>query len=141
MRIVVDSWAWVEILRLSAAGKEAKVQIEQADEAFTPSLVLAELARKYLREGEDIALVRRWLQGISEATEVHHIDLDLAIEAGMDYGELMSKARKEGLERPGLGDALILATARVTQSRLLTGDPHFRGLKETLWLGPATSSS
>jgi len=59
----------------------------------------------------------------------------------MDYGELMSKARKEGLERPGLGDALILATARVTQSRLLTGDPHFRGLKETLWLGPATQSS
>ena len=38
---------------LSAAGKEAKAQLERADETFTPSIVLAELARKYLREGVD----------------------------------------------------------------------------------------
>ena len=134
MRIVVDSWAWVEILKLSAAGEEAKTQIEQADEVLTPSLVLAELSRKYLREGVEIALVRTWLQGISEASEVYPIDIELAIESGRTSFELVEKARKAGLRRPGLGDAIVLATARVCGARLLTGDPHFRGLPETLWL-------
>ena len=135
MRIVVDSWAWVEVLKMSAAGREAKAQIEQADEAFTPSLALAELARKYLREGVEVQLVRTWLQGVSEATEVYPIDIELAIQSAAAHAELSVKAQREGLDKPGLGDALMLATARATQARLLTGDPHFKGLKEALWVG------
>jgi predicted nucleic acid-binding protein len=135
LKIVVDSWAWVEILKLSAAGKAAKTQIEQADEAFTPGLVMAELARKYLREHVDPAVLKRWLQGISEATEVYGIDVGLALESAKASAELLVKARKEGLGRPGLGDSLVLATARAVQGHVLTGDPHFRGLQETVWVG------
>jgi predicted nucleic acid-binding protein len=135
LRIVVDSWAWVEILKLSEEGKEAKALLEEADEVFTPSLALAELARKYLREGVGAALLRRWLQGISEATEVCQIDIELAIESARVHSELSAKAQREKLGRPGLGDALMLATARATGAKLLTGDPHFKGLPETAWLG------
>lgn len=135
MKIVVDSWAWVEILKLSEAGRAAKDHIERAEEAFTPGLVLAELARKYLREDVEPAVLKRWLQGISEATEVYGIDVGLAFESAKASAELVDKARKEGLSRPGLGDALILATAREAQAKVLTGDPHFRGLRETIWLG------
>ena len=135
MRIVVDSWAWVEILKLSPEGKEAKAHIEQAEEVFTPSLALAELARKYLREGEGASLIRTWLQGISEVTEVYPIDIELAIESAAAFAEISAKARREKLDSPGLGDAVMLATARLAQARLLTGDPHFKDLKETLWLG------
>ena len=131
---MVDSWAWVEILKLSGAGKEAKAFIEQADEAFTPSLVLAELARKYLNEGVEPDVIGTWLHRISEATEVYPIDIELAIEATAASADLVTKARKEGHQRPGLGDAIMLATSRVVGARLLGGDPHFRGMKETLFL-------
>ncbi len=135
MKTVVDSWAWVELFKASAAGKRAKETIEEADDAFTPSLVLAELARKYLREGEDQAKVHGWLRTIIEGTQVIDIDLDLAEESARASVELAEKARKEGLGKPGLGDAIVLATARVSQALVLTGDPHFQGLQETLWLG------
>jgi predicted nucleic acid-binding protein len=135
LKVVVDSWAWVEILKLSEAGKSAKKQIERADEAFTPGLVLAELARKYLREGVDPAALKKWLQGISEATEIYGIDVGLAFESAKAAAELVDKAQKEGLGRPGLGDAIILATARAVQAEVLTGDPHFRGIREAIWLG------
>lgn len=134
MKIVVDSWAWVEILKLSDAGKVAKDELEQADDAFTPSVVLAELARKYLREGTDEATVSGWLRGISEATEPYGIDVRLAVESAKAAAELTAKAKREGLESPGLGDALVLATARETQAKVLTGDRHFKGLPEAIWL-------
>lgn len=132
---MVDSWAWVEILKLSEAGKAAKDELEKADDAFTPSVVLAELARKYLREGTDEETVVRWLQGISEATELYGIDIELAIESAHAALELAVKAKREGLESPGLGDALVLATARETRAKVLTGDQHFKELPEAIWLG------
>ena len=51
MKIVVDAYAWIEIFIGSEEGKRAKENIEQASEAYTPDTVLAEVARKYLREG------------------------------------------------------------------------------------------
>jgi predicted nucleic acid-binding protein len=131
---VVDSWAWVELFKASAAGSMAKNQIEAADDAFTPSIVLAELARKYLREGEEPATIRNWLKTISEATQVVEIDIRLAEESAKASLQLTNKAREGRRRKPGLGDAIILATARTWRSRLLTGDSHFKGLPETLWL-------
>jgi len=132
---VVDSWAWVEILKLSAAGKKAKAQLEEAGDAFTPSIVLAELARKYLREGVDPGVIGAWLRGISEATEIYPIDIELSVVAAKSATELSTKAHWGRTGGPGLGDALVLATARVVGARVITGDPHFRGLDETIWLG------
>jgi len=133
-KTVVDSWAWVELFKASASGKVAKVRIEESEAAYTPSLVLAELARKYFREGEDAARIRGWLQIVLEATEVTEIDIPLAEESARASEELLKKARAEGLQKPGLGDAIILATARVLGAKLLTGDLHFKNLPETTWL-------
>jgi predicted nucleic acid-binding protein len=134
LKTVVDSWAWVELFKGSTAGRTAKERIEEADDVFTPSLVLAELARKYLREGVDPAVTRRWLQTISESTQVIEIDIDLAQMSAKASIELYEKAQSEGIRRPGLGDAIVLATARSCHALILTGDPHFKGLPETSWL-------
>ena len=135
MKIVVDSWAWVEMLKLSDAGRTAKAEIERAEDVLTPAIVLVELARKYIREGTDQRTVQRWLQGISEASEVYGIDTELAMRSALASMELVERSRKERLEPPGLGDALVLATARANEAQVLTGDPHFKGLRETIWLG------
>jgi len=134
LKIVADSWAWVELFKASAPGKTAKERIEESEDAFTPSLVLGELARKYLKEGEEEITIRKWLQTISEATQVIGIDIRLAEESAKASMELVKKARDEGLRKPGLGDAIVLATARVCKAHLLTGDSHFKGLPETMWL-------
>lgn len=125
----------MELFKASAAGRKAKERIEAADDVFTPSLVLAELARKYLREGEAPATIRKWLLAIMETSQVIEIDILLAEESARASIQLTEKARKEGLGKPGLGDAIVLATARVRQASVLTGDPHFKDLQETLWLG------
>ena len=135
MKTVVDSWAWIEIFKASRPGQVAKSLIEESEDAFTPSLVLAELARKYYREGEDPTVVRGWLQAISEATRVVDIDIALAEDSAVASLDLLSKAKAERLRKPGLGDAIILATARRLEAKLLTGDSHFKNMPETTWLG------
>ena len=97
--------------------------------------MLAELGRKYFRDGVGPGVLRTWLQGISEATEAYPTDIELAIESAKAAADLSSRARRERIERSGLGDALVLATARVAGAKVLTGDPRFRGLEETAWLG------
>ena len=39
MKIVVDSWAWVEMLKLSDAGRTAKAEIERVEDVLTPAIV------------------------------------------------------------------------------------------------------
>ena len=108
---------------------------------MTPSIVLAELARKYVREREDVVAIRGWLATIVEATQIVEIGIDLAEESAKASLELTRKAREERAKKlPGLGDAIILATARVWKAHLLTGDSHFKGLPETLWIADLAES-
>ncbi len=90
---------------------------------------------KYLKEGEDQRLIHTWLQSISEATQLVEVDIESAEESARAALELARKARDGGLGTPGLGDAIVLATARICRAQVLTGDPHFKGLPETQWLG------
>jgi predicted nucleic acid-binding protein len=42
--------------------------------------------------------------------------------------------RKKRVKGWGMADSMILATARQSGSRIVTGDPHFRDLEETIML-------
>ncbi len=135
MRLTIDSFAWIELIRGTRLGIEAQRRIESADTCFTPAIVLAEVAHRCLRDGLAEALVRRELGAMAEASAVVAVDADVAVAASAATSELRRHARAQRLPIPGLGDGLVLATARRTGSQLLTGDPHFRGRPEVLWLG------
>ena len=135
MKIVADSYAWIEVFLGSAAGEEARRSMMLAEEVFTPDTVLAEIARKYHREGVADATIGTRLAWIIEASETLTIDGKVAVAAGKAYLELESKARREGRRKPSLFDAIVLAHARIQEAKVLTGDLHFMGLRETLWLG------
>ena len=134
MKIVADAYAWVELFAGTSKGGFAKMRMEEAETVITPDTVLAEVARKYLREGANEETTRRRLSTILEASEPSCVDDEMAIEASKAYFELESKARNEKLKKPSLFDALTLATARKMGGRVLTGDEHFKGLGETLWM-------
>jgi predicted nucleic acid-binding protein len=138
VKIVVDSYAWIEIFLGSATGDEARKCMTEAEEVFTPDTVLAEVARKYHGEGMTDSTIRTRLALILEASEVLRIDEEVALAAGKAYRELESKARKEKVRKPSLFDAIVLADARIQNAKVLTGDQHFAGLPETLWLEKTT---
>ena len=95
----------------------------------------AEIARKYHREGIADATIMTRLASILEASETLGIDGEVALAAGKAYRELEREARKERLRKPSLFDAIVLAEARIQHAKVLTGDRHFAGLPDTLWLG------
>ncbi len=135
MKIVADAYAWVELFSGTTRGEIARKKMVEAESVITPDTVLAEVARKYLREGVEEQRTRGRLSTILEASEPAHIDDETALAAGRAYLQLEGKAREEGLGKPSLFDALVLAVARANDAMVLTGDRHFEGLPETLWMG------
>lgn len=110
-----DSWAWVEYFRGSRAGAAVKVLLESREVLFTPSVCLAEIKAKYLREGHDPA---DRLGFIKSRTSVIVVDAAVAEDAAVVKTEY----------RLHMIDAIVLACARSLGSELLTGDRHFRGV-------------
>lgn len=51
MKIVVDTYTWIEVFIRGGSSEKVKEIIEGAEEVYTPEVVLAEIARKYLKEG------------------------------------------------------------------------------------------
>ncbi len=134
MRVLVDSYAWVELFLGSGKGGRVRELIESADEALTPDTVLAELARKYLREKVPERLIREMLSAVQGASHVLPITPELAMSASKAYLELVETARKRRLRTPSLFDGLVLGAARLHEAKVVTGDPHFQSLPETIWL-------
>ena len=134
MKIVVDAYAWIEIFIGSERGKRAKEILEQADEVYTPDTVMAEVARKYCREGAEERTTQARLEIVAGASDIVLIDIKLALEAAKCYTRLAREARRRRLATPSLFDAIPLAVARLLKAKILTGDEHFRNLPETIWM-------
>ncbi len=135
MKIVIDSYAWIELFIGSAKGTKIKELLEEAEEIYTPGTVLAEIARKYVRDGIDEKTVDERLQLICSSSNITPIDAETAIESARCYLELAKVAKRSKLNAPSLFDAIVLGTSRLLKSKVLTGDEHFRNLPETIWIG------
>jgi len=136
VKIVADAYAWIELFAGTRKGEFVKSRMEEAEAVITPDTVLAEIARKYIREGIKEVAARQRLSTILEASEPAYIDDGIALEAAKAYLQLEKRAKDAGLEKPSLFDALVLAVARKTDAKVLTGDEHFEGLPETMWIDP-----
>jgi PIN domain nuclease of toxin-antitoxin system len=96
---------------------------------------LAEIARKYGREGVDEKTIDTRLEVIVSASNITQIEAGIALEASRCYSEMTICAKKSKLNTPSLFDAVVLATGRLLKSKIVTGDEHFRNLAETIWVG------
>jgi len=134
-KIVVDAYAWIEVFVGSEPGSRAKGIIEDAEAVLTPCTVLAEVARKYVREGAAESTVRKRLATMLETSELVDVDADLALDAAKATVQLDRRASSSGLRKPSLFDGIVLASARRNKAKVLTGDEHFKAFTETIWLG------
>ena len=131
---VYDTYAWIEYFRGSEKGAIVKRLLE-SQEGYTPSIVLAEAARKYRREGfsEDDILKR--LLFIAGKTEVVTIDIEISLKASEIYLELLELSKKLRLRTPSLADAIVYSIAMLKQDRLVTGDKLFRNIENVIYIG------
>lgn len=86
---------------------------------------MAELKEKYLREG--------WryfdadLLFITSVTTIIPVDKEVAVSAGEINFE-----RKKKVKDWGMSYSIVLATARKAPAKVVTGDLHFKDLKESI---------
>jgi predicted nucleic acid-binding protein len=121
----VDAWAWVEYLIGSDLGARVnQILSEEGNDVYTCAITLAEVISKTARERRDTKAAYALLSGNSQVVEA---DEELSVNAGLVQCE-MRKTMKDF----GLADAYVLATARKLNAKILTGDPHFKGMKEAI---------
>jgi predicted nucleic acid-binding protein len=111
-------------------GEIAKKYIEIENSA-TPTIVIAELSRKLLYE---VLAKRETMEGrenklnfIKTSTLVIELNEEIAILAGE-----IDIERKKLIKGWGMADSIILATARVKGAKIVTGDQHFKDLKNNV---------
>lgn len=131
-KFVIDAYAWIEYFRASKYGEVAKEYIENAD-SVTPSIIVAEVSRKLQKEielGNETAEGRlKRLEFINANSQVVDLDFDLAVTAGETDLEMKKKTKDWGL-----ADSIVLCTARNLNGKVVTGDEHFRSLKEVIFI-------
>lgn len=135
VKIVVDTYAWIELFSGTDKGRLVKEKISEADEVFTPDIVLAELARKYYRENFNLETIEDRLSKICELSRIVQVDKNVAIKAAELDKKLRERAENLKLGISSLVDSLILAFTETLEANLLTGDEHFKGISNVIWIG------
>ena len=130
---VIDTYAWIEYLLGSKAGAKVRTYIE-GGKALTPSIVIAELRKWYLKEIEAGRRSEREMQlhfaFVESTTQIVPLDSALALKAG-ETDFLMKKRIKNW----PLADSVIYATAKSRASQVVSGDPHFRDVEDCIFIG------
>jgi predicted nucleic acid-binding protein len=124
---VVDGWAWIEYLIGSEYGSKVNEILEnEGNEIYTCAVTLAEIVSKVAREGKDVEVAYSLLLNNSQIIDA---DEELSRCAGELHAEMRRKQKDFSL-----ADSYVLATARKLESKILTGDMHFKNLAEAILL-------
>lgn len=126
--ILIDTYAWIEIFRNSLWGRQALECIEQNSPLAISVLTLYELQYRF-NDLYGKEKTRSFIATILTHAEVIPVDMQIAITAGTI--RIVQKKEGNGM---GAVDCMILATARIHNLKIMTGDKHFNGLEETIIL-------
>ena len=124
---IVDTYAWIEYFIGSEKGEKAAVIIDDPNEPLiTVECCLAELRGWTLREGQNF---NELYAVVKSNSEILRVFTRMWIRAA----EIRHEVRKTV---PGFGliDSVILAVQEDKRCMVLTGDPHFEGLKDVVFL-------
>lgn len=91
------------------------------------SVIIAELTSRTQRENKDVNTAFNAVTALSKMIDIS--DPDFSKEVGILHSEL-----KQKIKGFGLANAFNLACARKVGAKLLTGDPHFRNMKEAVMI-------
>lgn len=121
---VIDSSGWIEYFTDGKHTNTYLKYLESGKSIWLPSLVIYEVYKKVCRDKSeaDALLAVTQMEGQSES--VIPLDDELAMSAA-------DASLRHGL---AMADAIIYTTAIQTESVLITGDKHFKGLPHVIWV-------
>lgn len=121
--IVLDSWAWWEILLASPTGARLRRRYlrRSGPRVHTSSLAFGEVAAKLVAMGR-ADRVPSAMAAIRARSLTHDVTPELAERAGLLRAEL-----RRASAGASLADAIMLATARELGAVLISDDPAFAG--------------
>lgn len=122
----MDAYAWIEYLEGSSQGKRVQRMIQEGNEILTHTLTVAEVVSKISRKGLDGAAAYHALHALSRIITT---DEDFSRDAGLLHAQLRPK-----IDHFGLADTFVLLLARQQGAKVVTGDPHFKSMKEVIFL-------
>lgn len=122
---LLDTYAWVEMFDKSQKGKKVR-ELLNSDVIWTADSTAGEITAWALRNNHDAGL---FLRSVRQHSKMVDLNYNLWIEAAYIRSELR-------LERKNIGmlDTLLLAIQKLHNVVIVTGDPHFKGLKNVLFL-------
>lgn len=126
-KLVVDSWAWMELLSGTPKGRTVEKEISLAEEAYTTSVTLAEVISAIARRGRPTDPGREALLSNSRIMVPSAPD---AVEAGILHARM-----KKSVHNMSLAHAFVLQSAQKLGCKVLTGDPDFKEIKEAKFIG------
>ncbi|MEM2911710.1 MAG: type II toxin-antitoxin system VapC family toxin [Candidatus Bathyarchaeia archaeon] len=128
MRYIIDSYAWIEYFMGTKAGEKAKPIIEGLEEKITPTVCLAEVYAKTTK-AESAELAEKQRTFIKEKSALAPLDEKIAVESAKIDGEMKKK-----IKGWGLADSIVYATANAKNAEIVTGDEHFKNLKNVIFI-------
>ncbi len=128
---VLDTYAWIEYFSNGENSARIADLLESREELFTPTIVLAEAKRKLIRElSKDRKAV---LADMLRFMKTRSLIVDLNWVIAEKAAEIVDTTLPDK-SNFGLADAIVLATARTLGAKVVTGDEHFKGLKDVVFI-------
>lgn len=110
------------------AGEKAKLIIDNSEEKITPTICLAEVYAKTLKvENQELAEKQKTF--IKEKSALVYLDESIAVESA----RVQVRMKKE-IDGWGLADSIVYATAIVKKADVVTGDEHFKKLRNVVFI-------
>lgn len=122
--VLIDSWCWIEYYKGTANADAVAKYIEGNMIAYVSTINLSEIYRWFLLSYTDKE-AKSALRDVKDRCFIVSVDDKIAVMAAKIKHEL----------KWGLGDSIMLATARTKNARVVTGDPDFQGLDEAIFIG------
>ena len=120
--LVIDTWTWVEYYETN--NPEIMAYIDGDEDLYISSITLTEILRSLIpKVGEDEA---------DECVE-DILYRSLPVPVSPEIAILAGKLKYKGF-KGGTADAIILATAHIGNHKIVTGDLHFKGLPDVLFV-------
>lgn len=131
--IVFDAYAWVEYAVDGPMAEIVKRHLDAAEEVLTPASAIAELKESMLRHGEKKEVISEVISFVKSRSSVVEIDASFAELAGE-----INFLHKKKIKDWGMLDSMVFAVSKSPNwknSRILTGDPHFKKFSNVLYIG------
>jgi len=126
-KYIVDAWAWIEYFRGSEYGEKVNDVLEDSTtDVYTCAITVAEIISKTARENRDVVAAYNMLLSNSKIIKLEE---QLSKQAGLFHSKMRQTSKDFGI-----ANAFILAAANKLEAKIITGDPHFKGLKNTIMI-------